>query len=588
MEIFVVFGIVFSLAGSLACLLGKRIEEMMPVCLVLMVLPVFVAGLLDNLRIGVWIVYFLCCCGLIFLVVNALRMDKNGSLKKFRENIFTPGLAIFLGLLVLSFFACRNRLFENIDEFNHWGLIIKNMFMYNSFGTNAESVVVYNDYPPFTACFQYLFLSVQNVYNEGIIIMAQSVLYLLIIMPVTKKLRWNLKGFIKTVLIIIFLPMIFFKNFYLEILVDGILGVMFAFTVFSCYEENDRNAKYLNILSGLIMLSLTKTTGLALAILAILIILVKNIIDRRKEFKPLIVVILMVAIITSLWYIKVQKAQKMWDFKELTVSENNRDEKEIVKLFMNSVIKSQVITEKRLTVVTATMLLVAISLILGGKIADKNYRFYTVAMFICVPIYLAGMLMIYLKIFEPIESMMLACFERYVSTILLAVAAFLYYVSQEKVTENIKQNAIIVLAFVAILPMTNIEEKYIDNWSCIKKAEITRNTYTKIKKYNNAIEKDDKILYIINVEADSTYLKKINEYEIMPNKIARIIIGNFKNIEELEKIAQDYDYLYIYRMKEETKECVKESFENKRIKNDTLYRIQNNEKNINLVEVTNK
>lgn len=65
----------------------------------------------------------------------------------------------------------------------------------------------------------------QNVYNEGIIIMVQSVLYLLIIMPVTKKLRWNFKGFIKTVLIIIFLPMIFLKNFYLEILVDGILGV---------------------------------------------------------------------------------------------------------------------------------------------------------------------------------------------------------------------------------------------------------------------------------------------------------------------------------------------------------------------------
>ena len=43
----------------------------------------------------------------------------------------------------------------------------------------------------------------------------------------------------------------------------------------------------------------------------------------------------------------------------------------------------------------------------------------------------------------------------------------------------------------------------------------------------------------------------------MPNKIARIMIGNFKNIEELEKIAQDYDYLYIYRMKEVTKECVK-------------------------------
>lgn len=97
------------------------------------------------------------------------------------------------------------------------------------------------------------------------------------------------------------------------------------------------------------------------------------------------------------------------------------------------------------------------------------------------------------------------------------------------------------------------------------------------------------VLYLLIIMPVTKKLRwNFGSYEIMPNKIARIMIGNFKNIEELEKIAQDYDYLYIYRMKEETKECVKESFENKRIKNDTLYRIQNNEKNINLVEVTNK
>lgn len=578
MVIVVIFGIVFSLAGSLALVFERRIEEMMPVCVGIMVLPIFVAGLLDKLMFGVFAVYFLCICGLAFLVVSVLKLDKERNIKGVKEFIFTPGLAIFLGFLVLGYFLCKNRLLENIDEFNHWGLIIRNMFLFDSFGTNAESIVVYNDYPPFTACFQYLFLKIQNVYDEGIIIMAQSVLYLLFIMPVTKNLKWNFKGAIKTVFLIAFLPMIFFKNFYLEILVDGILGVVFAYTVYSGYVETDEKIKYAKVLSGLIMLSLTKTTGIALAVLAILMIGIKSVIDKKKEMKFIAIVLLITILVISAWYIKVKNAQKMWDFTELAESESDRDEKEVTENFVQAIIKGQGITEKRLTVLSATMVLMAFAIILDSKLKDKNLRFYLVAMFVCVPMYLIGMLMIYLKIFQPIEAIVLACFDRYASTILLAVAAFIVYVSQEKIVSSMKENIIIIFLIFAVIPMANIDEKYINRKSSIKKAEITRNIYTKIKEYNNIFDKDDKILYIINAEADQTYLKKINEYEIMPTRISKVMIGNFANTEELYMVAKDYDYVYVYRMKKEVKENIKDAFENENIQNDTLYKVKYGEK----------
>ena len=70
------------------------------------------------------------------------------------------------------------------------------MFLYNCFGTNEQSVVRFNEYPPFTALFQYLFLGISKVYREDIIITAQNILYFSIILPIIKNVKWK-KGGIK-------------------------------------------------------------------------------------------------------------------------------------------------------------------------------------------------------------------------------------------------------------------------------------------------------------------------------------------------------------------------------------------------------
>ena len=156
------------------------------------------------------------------------------------------------------------------------------MFIYDTYGTNIESVVQFNEYPPFTAIFQYLFLKINEVYKEDIIIVAQNMLYLSIVIPITKNINWDksLKKLVTIVPIIIFIPMIFYKDFYLNILVDGILGIMFAYVIFSALEKENTIFKYIKILAGEIMLCLTKTSVIGLAVLLILIILIKLLIDR--------------------------------------------------------------------------------------------------------------------------------------------------------------------------------------------------------------------------------------------------------------------------------------------------------------------
>ena len=71
----------------------------------------------------------------------------------------------------------------------------------------------------------------------------------------------------------------------------------------------------------------------------------------------------------------------------------------------------------------------------------------------------------------------------------------------------------------------------------------------------------------------------------MPITIDKAIVGNFSKIEELEKVAENYDYIFIYRMKEDTKEIVKTIFEDGKVSNDTLYRVVKNENTINLEKV---
>lgn len=590
----IIFSILITFATMLSITFKKRIEETMPISTVGIILLIFLAGLLDNLKIGAIIVQILTIIQLIFILVTILKKDKDG-IKEILGRILTPGLLIYTVLFIVNIITNKGRIFEDYDEFNHWAVIIKNMFIYNTYGTNPETIVRFNEYPPFTAVFQYLFLAVQKVYSEDTVIIAQNVLYLSIIIPITKKIKWDKSALkiLTAIPLIIFMPMILYKNFFLNILVDGILGIMFAYTIYSAYEDDSSIFKTLKILAGTIMLCLTKTSGLGLAVLALMIILIKIIIDRKKDkskfkssIKSLIVICVITAILTSIWYIKVNNAQKRWDFsKYVNAEEDRQNSSDILKSFTMSVFMRQDITTKQLTVFAVMVLLIGLQIYSIKKVKNKNFTYYAIAMLVSIPIYLISLAITYMTIFENIEGTMLTCFDRYTSTILLATLCFNAFAMFDIKTKFSVELIVIASIIITMMPIDNIYTQYIRGKNYVKTSNTNRDIYTKIEKYKDKLDADDKILYMAGDKANIEYLKAMNEYVMMPVKIQNMISGNYESAEKFKKVIERYDYVFVYRTNTDTVDNIKECFEGGKVQRDTLYRVVKNNETIELEKV---
>lgn len=590
----IIFSILITFATMLSITFKKRIEETMPISTVGIVLIIFLAGLLDNLKIGAIIVQILTIIQLIFILVTILKKDKDG-IKEILGRILTPGLLIYTVLFIVNIITNKGRIFEDYDEFNHWAVIIKNMFIYNTYGTNPETIVRFNEYPPFTAVFQYLFLAVQKVYSEDTVIIAQNVLYLSIIIPITKKIKWDKSALkiLTAIPLIIFMPMILYKNFFLNILVDGILGIMFAYTIYSAYEDDSSIFKTLKILAGTIMLCLTKTSGLGLAVLALIIILIKIIIDRKKDkskfkssIKSLIVICVITAILTSIWYIKVNNSQKRWDFsKYVNAEEDRQNSSDILKSFTMSVFMRQDITTKQLTVFAVMILLIGLQIYSIKKVKNKNFTYYAIAMLVSIPIYLISLAITYMTIFENIEGTMLTCFDRYTSTILLATLCFNAFTMFDIKTKFSVELIVIASIIITLMPIDNIYTQYIRGKNYVKTSNTNRDIYTKIEKYKDKLNANDKILYMAGDKANIEYLKAMNEYVMMPVKIQNMISGNYESAEKFKKVIERYDYVFVYRTNTDTVDNIKECFEGGKVQRDTLYRVVKNNETIELEKV---
>lgn len=590
----IIFSILITFATMLSIIFKKRIEETMPISTVGIILLIFLAGLLDNLKIGAIIVQILTIIQLIFILVTILKKDKDG-IKEILGRILTPGLLIYTLLFIVNVIINQGRIFEDYDEFNHWAVIIKNMFIYNTYGTNPETIVRFNEYPPFTAVFQYLFLAVQKVYSEDTVIIAQNVLYLSIIIPITKKIKWDKSALkiLTAIPLIIFMPMILYKNFFLNILVDGILGIMFAYTIYSAYEDDSSIFKTLKILAGIIMLCLTKTSGLGLAVLALIIILIKIIIDRKKDkskfkssIKSLIVICVITAILTSIWYIKVNNSQKRWDFsKYVNAEEDRQNSSDILKSFTMSVFMRQDITTKQLTVFAVMILLIGLQIYSIKKVKNKNFTYYAIAMLVSIPIYLISLAITYMTIFENIEGTMLTCFDRYTSTILLATLCFNAFAMFDIKTKFSVELIVIASIIITLMPIDNIYTQYIRGKNYVKTSNTNRDIYTKIEKYKDKLNANDKILYMAGDKANIEYLKAMNEYVMMPVKIQNMISGNYESAEKFKKVIKRYDYVFVYRTNTDTVDNIKECFEGGKVQRDTLYRVVKNNETIELEKV---
>ena len=586
MQYLILLVMIFSLSLPISNFFKRKIETAIPISLIFIIILIYLTGLFDNLNLGVKIVQIVFIWTLFYNVLFIIKSIKTKTIKEEIKRIITPGLCIYIGLFLMLIIINHDRIFENYDEFNHWALIIKNMYITDAYGTIKNSIVTFNEYPPFTAIFQYLFLKISDIYSEDLIIFAQAVLYISMIIPICEKLDFekNFKNVIIIVPGIIILPLIFYPNFFIEILVDGFLGVLFGIGMFLIYKKTDlyRNVLLIFILIALV---LTKTTGLFLAIMLMIFKVIKMI--RKKEnIKFILFLIIIPMLFIGLWNFKINKtnAVREWDVKENNIDIVSDENKVDMTLeYIKAVLLREKFTDRKLSLLVSIGVISLLSIYIVKNLEEKKeFKIKLIELIISLIIFFIGLIFVYLNLFTLKEAEALASFERYLLTILLSIIIFDFCVLIYDFKVKRVDYYIFLVILLVFMPLQNIMLKYVDCRNYINISHTKRNFYTNISKYEKNFSSGDKVLFIIDRITNQKVIFKLNRYNSFGSNI-NIVDVDFDFIDDKEKINEllkEVDFVYIYLLKN------KDVFENNEVSDRTLYKVfKNGDNNFKLEKI---
>lgn len=463
------------------------------------------------------------------------------------------------------------------------------MCTHNGYGTVKGSIVTFNEYPPFTACFQYILPNIRGSYSEDLVIISQNILYLSMIIPICEKANFekNFKNLLLIIPAILFLPLILYKDFFVNILVDGFLGILFAMGLFIIYK-NDDNKIYRNISLSLIIvaLTLTKNTGILFAVLLLIYAIIKF---KGNRIKSILVILILPIILTSAWYLKINIANvsNEWDLTDVVQKEDNnnlKDDEMIKAKFVGALFEQTQAIGQRISMFCKLLLLGAYSVFVYKKIRNKDtkksYAHILIETIISVVIFSIGLLWMYLTIFIKEEAMYLASYDRYMGTVLLAWLTLNTLIVCDENDINLSTIYVFIAISLTLLPADTVYSKYIKHEEYINASYIKRNYYcANFRKYKNLFKEDDKIYFISDGNINNVKIIKMCKYEMLTGNIANkepVFYGNSSLLED-KLIKENYNYVYVYRIDEDSKEKYEGLFTKDEMKNETLYKINTNE-----------
>ena len=478
-----------SVSGSVTLFFKRRFEEVIAPVIFSVIITVYVFGLLfDNLSIGVLLIQAIAAMSIIPLFYWFHKARRNSEakdkiLQHVRQYMLTPGFLCWTIMFVIVFVVYFNKILAGWDEFSHWGLVVKNMFVFDKFGNYSESTTSFRDYPPGTALWQYFTAKVfsrqlgeNHIYHAmGWLIISLQASFLKVFsadavnssLSVCSPLqngiikRWGnrlihcvsdkkVREAFFAMLIIMFVPLLFTQYIFIyfnSIYVDIILGILFAYILASGFTEKKFDAFfYINLFLSVSVICLTKAIGVFLAAAALLIILGFQLTEWKKEKSPrskLQVILLTLSGILGLivgkasWsiYLTHTDTPKAWNTKPLTIAS-------ILSLAKGKGQPYQYVTIKNFfkavfefpigifgTVVGWLTVLIISLIYLRRKLKDrqaaKKITFYVSGCFVFTLIYVIGLLALYLFTFTEYDAINTAAYNRYLSTALVGTFVFL-------------------------------------------------------------------------------------------------------------------------------------------------------------------
>lgn len=279
-------------SGSiLTVLLTKRkAEEAVPFTITTIIFVLFLFYINNQLNIGYY--FLLSIIGLVylfslsFILYTYIKNHDTKTIKNVTQRIFTPGMLIFLVLYIGLYIVTRKNIVCDWDSLRLWGAYPKALYYTNQLQLGSESLIysIMQPYPPGVALFQYFVQRLSGSFQESGLFWAYGIIAVSIFLPAIRNANWKDPWWIFVSAFLIFVTPMFFSNsgfddlyMYRSLFIDPILGLLFAYCVFIWFQEKTPDVyAFIRLGVGFGALTLMKDSGVTLAIIALLIILVAS------------------------------------------------------------------------------------------------------------------------------------------------------------------------------------------------------------------------------------------------------------------------------------------------------------------------
>jgi len=261
----------------------RKFEECLPIAVIASIFFLMMFGVFGILRFGVYALVAVSICSLIYFLLQIKQ--KKVSLNT--EQYFTPGFFLFLGFVLIIPWICRGLRFNSWDEFSHWGLAVKDMYLFDAMAYRADAYVTMQEYPPYSTLFQYYFLKLYGQYSEPIVYAAHNLMSLVLVLPMTKRIeKRNWAYIIPLAVIFVCFPLYIFPKYWNQLYMDFHLGLALGYSVWTYFCDKEKDG--FSLFSGMIAISfitMLKNTGIEYIIIPMGIILFDYLLVQRKDVK---------------------------------------------------------------------------------------------------------------------------------------------------------------------------------------------------------------------------------------------------------------------------------------------------------------
>ena len=410
----------------------------------LLMILIYLTGIFGFISHAAELVCLYATAGSLFFFLLILRRDRNKSeiAAAYLSRLKSPGLWVFLCLSVCFTLLTLHLRVTNWDDYHYWAIFPKNIAAINGVPTGGMSCTLYRDYLPIIQFFDYLVFKLTGGFREASMFSAN---YLLIYLSLTpffiKRQDQSLFSWICSVITGILLPFICSFQMLHCLGVDVIMTFLFSACIIWIFDGEDNLLFYYGRLAvATTVLSLTKTMGLWLSVIVILLLIIKRAQKTRSFCLGLSAAALCNLLFPFSWQLFC-RARGNTSYLSGNLSLNITDGlrpllpsygADTIRSFFRALFTLP-LNEGRFGMSAICMLLIGILLFfLYSSAVKPDRRFYRMAAGLLggLILYLIGILYTYLFIFEEWEASSLSSFDRYITTYfgaLLTLGLFLMF-----------------------------------------------------------------------------------------------------------------------------------------------------------------